>query len=335
MRLQSSLRKPSKPAAQPQSATGGAIRPDYRPIKVIGQGAFGVVFCARGPDGSVVAIKKVKQDPRYKNREFDILQLISHHNCITMSSSFKSRGKSKDDVYLNIVMDFIPMSLGQWSLAFRSERRFPPMEMIKLFAYQLFAGLRYIHSIGVTHRDIKPQNILIDPDSGELKICDFGSAKKLKPTEESVSYIASRFYRAPELLLNCTHYGQAIDIWAAGCVIAEMLTAGSPLFQGKSTTGQLREVIKVLGQPTKSDLESFDHSSDDYIGMEQTTTLEKALPMHTPPDLMDLLKSIFRFNPSKRPTAEMCMKHRCFASLFAKNVALPNRRPLPVLDQPL
>ena len=94
---------------------------------------------------------------------------------------------------------------------------------MKLYAYQAFRGLAYIHALGICHRDIKPQNLLVDPDTHELKICDFGSAKRLSAGEVNVSYICSRYYRAPELIFGATNYTQSIDVWSVGCVLAELL----------------------------------------------------------------------------------------------------------------
>jgi serine/threonine protein kinase len=109
-------------------------------------------------------------------------------------------------------------------------------------------GIAYMHSMGICHRDIKPQNILID-HGHVLKICDFGSAKKLLPGEVSVAYICSRYYRAPELIFGATYYTNAIDVWSIGCVIAETVI-GRPLFPGDSSINQLIEIIRVLGSPT-------------------------------------------------------------------------------------
>ena len=110
-----------------------------------------------------------------------------------------------------------------------------------------------MHAHEIAHRDVKPQNLLIDPETQKLVICDFGSAKKLlNMDEKSVSYISTRYYRAPELLLGNEHYGTSIDLWAVGCVIGEMLRAGKVLFQGDSNAGQIVKIIQVMGTPTES-----------------------------------------------------------------------------------
>ena len=107
------------------------------------------------------------------------------------------------------------------------------------------------------HRDVKPQNILVDHKNLELRLCDYGSAKKLDPEAgPSVSYICSRYYRAPELIFGCTKYGEKVDVWSAGCVIAEMLKL-TPLFPGKSSKEQITEIFKVLGTPTPEEVKAM------------------------------------------------------------------------------
>ena len=119
--------------------------------------------------------------------------------------------------------------------------------------YQLFRSLAYIHSLGICHRDIKPQNLLINQETGVLKLCDFGSAKILVKNEPNVSYICSRYYRAPELIFGAINYTTKIDIWSAGCVFAELLI-NQPIFPGDSSVDQLVEIIKVLGTPSRNQI---------------------------------------------------------------------------------
>jgi serine/threonine protein kinase len=98
----------------------------------------------------------------------------------------------------------------------------PPI-LVKVYAYQLVRALAYIHAVGICHRDIKPQNVLVDSNLHILKMCDFGSAKNLIPGEPNVSYICSRYYRAPELIFGNSNYTTQIDVWSVGCVIAELM----------------------------------------------------------------------------------------------------------------
>ena len=134
----------------------------------------------------------------------------------------------------------------------------------QLYTYQMFKGLAYMHSLGICHRDIKPQNILIDPRKHIAKICDFGSAKCLSPREPNVAYICSRYYRAPELILGATSYTVAVDIWSMACVVYEMLT-GVALFPGNDSLGQLIEIIKMLGTPSREEIYQMNpHYSNDF-----------------------------------------------------------------------
>jgi serine/threonine protein kinase len=188
--------------------------------------------------------------------------------------------------------------------------------------------------MGIMHRDIKPQNILIDRNTGDLKICDLGSAKAVDPTEKGVSYVASRSYRAPELLFDCVYYTTAIDVWAAGCCVAELLMSGTPLFVGESSIGQLEAIAKFIRSPTDEDLRTFPHNANIQLNVVQSVTLEQFLPRHTPPDFIDLLAAIFVYPPAKRPTARDCMNHYVFDEIFELKINMPSGKPLPPLERP-
>ena len=124
-------------------------------------------------------------------------------------------------------------------------------------------ALAHIHRSGICHRDIKPQNLLVNTESHTLKLCDFGSAKVLVKGEPNISYICSRYYRAPELIFGATDYTTAIDVWSIGCVLAEMLL-GQPLFPGESGVDQLVEIIKVLGTPTKEEIHAMNPNYTEF-----------------------------------------------------------------------
>lgn len=121
--------------------------------------------------------------------------------------------EQKDEVYLNLVLEFVPETVYRASRYFNKLKTTMPMLEVKLYIYQLFRSLAYIHSQGICHRDIKPQNLLLDTNSGILKLCDFGSAKILVENEPNVSYICSRYYRAPELIFGATNYTTKIGIF--------------------------------------------------------------------------------------------------------------------------
>ncbi|XP_010767732.1 glycogen synthase kinase-3 alpha-like [Notothenia coriiceps] len=147
----------------------------YTDIKVIGNGSFGVVYQARLIDSQeMVAIKKVLQDKRFKNRELQIMRKLDHCNIVRLRYFFYSSGEKKDEVYLNLVLDFVPETVYRVARHFNKAKTTIPIIYVKVYMYQLFRSLAYIHSQGVCHRDIKPQNLLVDPETAILKLCDFG-----------------------------------------------------------------------------------------------------------------------------------------------------------------
>lgn len=236
----------------------------YAADKVIGNGSFGVVYQAHVVEtGEMVAIKKVFQDKRYKNRELQIMKDLSHPNIVALKHAFFTNGEKPDEVFLNVVMEYLSDTVYRTMKYFtKLKQNFPPV-LVKLYTYQIARGLTYLHELGVCHRDIKPQNILVDARSHTVKICDFGSAKKLVQGEANVAYICSRYYRAPELIFGATDYSCVIDVWSLGCVMAE-LVLGQPMFPGESGVDQLVEIIKVLGTPTKEQLLSMNPNYTEF-----------------------------------------------------------------------
>jgi len=236
----------------------------YAADKVIGNGSFGVVYQAHVVEtGEMVAIKKVFQDKRYKNRELQIMKDLSHPNIVALKHAFFTNGEKPDEVFLNVVMEYLSDTVYRTMKYFtKLKQNFPPV-LVKLYTYQIARGLTYLHELGVCHRDIKPQNILVDAKTHTVKICDFGSAKKLVQGEANVAYICSRYYRAPELIFGATDYSCVIDVWSLGCVMAE-LVLGQPMFPGESGVDQLVEIIKVLGTPTKEQLLSMNPNYTEF-----------------------------------------------------------------------
>uniref|UniRef100_A0A452Y6F9 non-specific serine/threonine protein kinase n=1 Tax=Aegilops tauschii subsp. strangulata TaxID=200361 RepID=A0A452Y6F9_AEGTS len=198
----------------------------YMAERVVGTGSFGIVFQAKCLEtGEMVAIKKVLQDRRYKNRELQLMRSMIHSNVVSLKHCFFST-TSRDELFLNLVMEYVPETLYRVLKHYSNAKQGMPLIYVKLYTYQLFRGLAYIHTVpGVCHRDVKPQNVLVDPLTHQVKICDFGSAKVLVAGEPNISYICSRYYRAPELIFGATEYTTSIDIWSAGCVLAELLLA--------------------------------------------------------------------------------------------------------------
>ncbi|CAN6484903.1 unnamed protein product [Victoria cruziana] len=236
----------------------------YMAERVVGTGSFGVVFQVKCLEtGQLFAIKKVLQDRRYKNRELQIMKLLDHPNVVKLRHCFFSTNE-KDELYLNLVLEYVSETVYRVSRHYSRMNQRMPIIYVQLYTYQILRSLAYIHGVlGVCHRDIKPQNLLVNPHTHQLKLCDFGSAKMLVAGEPNISYICSRYYRAPELIFGATEYTTAIDMWSAGCVLAELLQ-GQPLFPGESGVDQLVEIIKILGTPTREEIRCMNPNYTDF-----------------------------------------------------------------------
>lgn len=304
----------------------------YYDSKVIGNGSFGVVWQAKLVENDeVVAIKKVLQDKRFKNRELQIMRLLHHENVVLLKHFFYSNGDKKDEVYLNLVLEFIPETVYRISRHYSKMKQCIPMLYVKLYMYQLFRSLAYTHSLGICHRDIKPQNLLLDPQSGVLKLCDFGSAKMLVKGEPNVSYICSRYYRAPELIFGATDYTPAIDVWSCGCVFAELML-GQPLFPGESGVDQLVEIIKVLGTPTRTQIEAMNPNYTEFkFPQIKAHPWAKVFRPRTPQEALDLITVLLDYTPTFRILPMEALVHPFFDELRQQGKTLPNNNPLPNL----
>ncbi|KAF1742680.1 hypothetical protein MXB_3390 [Myxobolus squamalis] len=255
----------------------------------ITQGTFGVVYKAnlfvypknRDQDAraisvfpqtpEIVAFKLVLQDSRFKNRELPIMRALTHSNVIGLKYYF--RIEHQGAFYLGLVMEFLPINLYTHIRESRANGKLLDEKTVKSFAYQLLSAINYIHKLDICHRDIKPQNILLCENRKILKVCDFGSAKKLNATERNVAYICSRHYRAPELILGSERYTTAVDVWSCGCVLVESVTTHT-LFLGNSSLEQFPKIISVLGMPDRS---YFTRFSFDFRSLDLRNVVPKTL----------------------------------------------------------
>nr|CCC94408.1 unnamed protein product [Trypanosoma congolense IL3000] len=308
----------------------------YTVERIAGQGTFGTVQLARDKTSDMlVAIKKVIQDPRFKNRELQIMQQLTklrHPNIVSLKNFFFTAGGEgrRSDVYLNVVMEFVPETLHRVCRNYYRRLVNPPLILVRVFMFQLLRSVACLHipSINICHRDIKPHNVLVDGKTGELKLCDFGSAKKLVPEEPNVAYICSRYYRAPELIFGNQYYTTAVDIWSVGCIFAEMLL-GEPIFCGENSAGQLREIVKVLGQPSKEELQKLNGTNMEINTNAKAMAWESVFKQPLPAEVYDLCSKIFKYVPEQRITPMEALCHPLFNELREPGVKLPSGSPLP------
>ena len=290
----------------------------YSPLESIGTGAYGVVCAAKdNRTGQRVAIKKIPQVfdmltiAKRTYRELKILRHLRHENIISILDVMQPPEDITEfeDVY--VVLDLMESDLHHiiHSVQPLSD------EHIKFFLYQILRGLKYIHSASVLHRDLKPSNLLINRNC-ELKIGDFGMARGLSSSPEEHStfmteYVATRWYRAPELMLSFSEYTYAIDLWSVGCIFAEML-ARRQLFPGKNYINQLQLILSVVGTPSEEYIEA--------VGSDRVKTYLQALPPKSEVELsvlfpeanpraLDLLHSMLQLDPKKRISAEDALAH--------------------------
>lgn len=304
--------------------TSGTVQRKYRFLRTIGKGAFGEVFECEDATGTRFAIKKVLQDPQYTNRELEILRQLHHPNCLALRDAIYCREGNPPQIFLYVVTDVFPQNLSE----FMRQHPRPPVHLIKLFTYQIFKALAYMHSKGICHRDIKPSNVLVDQSSGVAQLCDFGSAKLITANDESVVYIATRNYRAPELLFQCPKYGSTVDIWAAGCVAAEMLNGGRPIFIAGSNAGMIGVIARMIGSPNAAEMADI-NGQGAYTGpLMERKPLRTVFPEWAPPDLIALLEEIFVYSPKRRLTAVQALQHPYFAEVREGKLVLPNGQPL-------
>lgn len=308
--------------------------------KKIGEGAFGTVTQAQLvdlEDGATLgpfAIKKVPAQTEYKSRELELLRLTSHPNIIALKYFFNYKSSQDNKIYQHLAMECLPETLQLEIRRYSTNKLQLPIKHIKLYTYQIARGMLYLHALGICHRDIKPSNILVDPATGVLKICDFGSAKRLEPKQPSVSYICSRYYRAPELIIGCQYYSTQIDIWGLGCVIAEMII-GRAIFQGTDPILQLREISKLLGPPDKRFIFNSNPKYDGPLFSKPLfngTSHERFVRIlgSIGDEGIDLLMKVLVYEPEKRLSPRRILAHTFFDELRADQFFIPRGASHPV-----
>lgn len=325
-----------------------SVNKRYTVLKILGKGSYGLVCAARDnhTGNEQIAIKKIvnifNREILLKRslRELKFMSWFNgHKNIINLINVELILGDGFEGLYC--YQDLI-----EYDLAKIIHSNVPFTEFhIKFFIYQIFCGLKFIHSANVIHRDLKPGNILCTIN-GCLKICDFGLARGLSnlsnttnnknnkkgitnqsdflnyTNQHITNYVATRWYRAPELILSNKIYGKSIDIWAVGCILAEFYHR-KPIFMGKDSMDQIDQIIKLLNLPPKYLLLNFssirswnlingshkDNFRDDEQTEHKDEVIWKSICPHASMDAINLIKNLLKWDPNERYNIEDCLEH--------------------------
>jgi len=288
----------------------------YTKIEKVGEGTYGVVY--KGKDtrtGSIVAMKKIRLEsedegvPSTAIREISLLKELQDDNIVKLLDTLHYDSK------LYLVFEFLDNDLKRYQEAMNAARTPLNTQLIKKFTWQLCSGLVFCHSHRIVHRDLKPQNLLIDCDAN-LKIADFGLSRAFGiPLRTYTHEVVTLWYRAPEVLLGARQYSTALDMWSVGCIMAEMVLKGMPLFNGDSEIDQIFKIFRVLGTP------------DEHIwpGVSELPDYKPTFPQWSPQPLpsaiprldedgYDVLQQCLTYNQAHRISAKRMKRHPWFDS---------------------
>ncbi|XP_005111813.1 cyclin-dependent kinase 1 isoform X2 [Aplysia californica] len=294
---------------------------EYSKIEKIGEGTYGVVYKGRHKKSNrLVALKKIRLEneeegvPSTAIREISLLKELEHPNIVMLEDVLMQEGK------LYLVFEFLSMDLKKYMDSLPKDRLLDS-QLVKSYLYQITAGILFCHMRRVLHRDLKPQNLLID-DKGVIKLADFGLARAFGvPVRVYTHEVVTLWYRAPEILLGSQRYSIATDIWSIGCIFAEMVNK-RPLFHGDSEIDQLFRIFRTLQTPTE----------ETWKGVTQLQDYKNTFPKWTDPnqlansvkqldeDGLELLKEMLIYDPAVRISAKKILKHKYFDDLDISNL---------------
>ncbi|NXE97871.1 CDKL2 protein, partial [Menura novaehollandiae] len=274
----------------------------YQVLGLVGEGSYGVVTkCRNRENGQIVAVKKFlesEEDAAVRKialREIKLLKQLRHENLVNLLEVCKRKKR------WYLVFEFVDHTVLDDLEASPNGLDY---DRVRKYLFQIMRGIAFCHSHNIIHRDIKPENILVS-QSGVVKLCDFGFARPLAASGEVYTdYVATRWYRAPELLVGDSKYGKPVDVWAVGSLITEMLT-GEPLFPGDSDIDQLFHITSCLGNLIPRQQELF-YKNPLFAGMKlpevkEVESLDKRYPK-LPASVLDLAKECLQIDPDKRPS---------------------------------
>jgi len=287
----------------------------YAKIEKVGEGTYGVVYKARDTGtNQIVALKKIRLEaedegvPSTAIREISLLKELKDDNIVRLLDIVHA------DQKLYLVFEFLDVDLKRYIE--NGNRNHTPIQLdvVKKFTHQLNSGLLYCHSHRILHRDLKPQNLLIDKRTN-LKLADFGLARAFGiPMRTYTHEVVTLWYRAPEVLLGSRNYSTAVDMWSVGCIFAEMVMQGNPLFPGDSEIDQIFKIFQILGTPNE----------EAWPGVSKLPDYKPTFPQWSRQDVarvilgldevgLDMLKRTLTYDSSKRISAKRALVHPYFA----------------------
>ncbi|XP_071961558.1 mitogen-activated protein kinase 14B-like [Antedon mediterranea] len=299
---------------------GWIIPTRYQIMQAVGTGAYGSVCSAKDTQcNRQVAIKKLARPFQSKihakrtYRELRLLKHMKHENVIGLLNVFTPDQTLKDfqDVYM--VTHLMGADLNN---IVRTQKLTD--DHVQFLIYQVIRGLKYVHSAGVIHRDLKPSNIAVNEDC-ELKILDFGLARL--SDDQMTGYVATRWYRAPEIMFNWMQYTKAVDIWSVGCIMAELLT-GRTLFPGTDHIDQLTRIMNVVGTPSPQFMKKIkSDEAKSYVSTLEPSEKKdfKTFFLGANPQAINLMEQMLLMDSDERITATDALKHPYFEQYHDPN----------------
>ncbi|XP_024516690.1 cyclin-dependent kinase F-4 [Selaginella moellendorffii] len=285
-----------------------SIMQRYKVIKQLGDGTYGTVWKAVNKvTNETVAIKKMKRkylswDECMNLREVKSLRKLNHPNIVKLKEVIRENNE------LFFVFEYMECNLYQMM---KDRQKLFPEAKIRNWCFQVLQGLAYMHREGYFHRDLKPENLLVTVDV--IKIADFGLAREVRSRPPYTNYVSTRWYRAPEVLLQSSLYNSAVDMWAMGAIMAELFNL-RPIFPGASEADEIYKICSVLGNPSQATWPD---------GMKLAKCMNFRFPQFVPANLsalvpsasaeaIDLMKAMFAWDPLKRPTPSQALQHPFF-----------------------
>uniref|UniRef100_A0A8C6YXK4 non-specific serine/threonine protein kinase n=1 Tax=Nothoprocta perdicaria TaxID=30464 RepID=A0A8C6YXK4_NOTPE len=281
----------------------------YTTIRQLGDGTYGSVLLGRSIEsGELIAIKKMKRkfyswEECMNLREVKSLKKLNHANVVKLKEVIR------ENDHLYFVFEYMKENLYQ---LMKERNKLFPESTVRNIMYQILQGLAFIHKHGFFHRDLKPENLLcMGPEL--VKIADFGLAREIRSRPPYTDYVSTRWYRAPEVLLRSTSYSSPIDIWAVGCIMAEVYTL-RPLFPGASEIDTIFKICQVLGTPKKNDWpEGYQLASSMSFRWPQCVPNNlKTLIPNASSEAVQLMRDMLQWDPKKRPTASQALRYPYF-----------------------